>query len=198
MYSIKKEISNVSITWKDVSVPFMQSINAVIPYAILKSNNKIDIIATSVKPLAIELAVNFEYDTLVRLAKCISRQILYMEKRGITLVGLELSDILVVNQDFIVANYKRVVSYSDSMIRFITPFYKPTFTSLEIKGLRNLPCNVSYLTAHYSLGSLIVFLLGGSIDVIKYTKLYWFLKRCFLNEGPNEGPKNEGPHFEFV
>jgi hypothetical protein len=176
----------------------MQSINAVIPYAILKSNNKIDILATSVKPLAI--GFEFDYDTLVRLAKCISRQILYMEKRGITLVGLELSDILSVNQDFIVANYKRVVSYSDSMIRFITPFYKPTFTSKEIKGLRNLPCNVSYLTAHYSLGSLIVFLLGDSnvdsidsIDSIKYTKLYWFLKRCFLNEGP----KNEGP-FEFV
>ena len=194
MYSIKKEIgSNVSITWKDVSIPFMQSINAVIPYAILKSNNKIDIISTSVKPLTIELAINFEYDTFVRLAKCISRQILYMEKRGITLVGLELSDILVANQDFIVANYKRVVSYSDSMIRFITPFYKPTFTSLEIKRLVKLPSNVSYLTAHYSLGSLIVFLLGDSIDAIKYTKLYWFLKRCFLNEAPNEGP-----HFEFV
>ena len=198
MYSIKKEISNVSITWKDVSIPFMQSINAVIPYAILKSNNKIDIIASCVKPLTIEF--EYDYDALVRLAKCISRQILYMEKRGITLVGLELSDILSVNQDFIVANYKRVVSYSDSMIRFITPFYKPTFTSKEIKGLHNLPCN-----AHYSLGSLIVFLLGDSnvdsidsIDSIKYTKLYWFLKRCFLNEGPkNEGPKNEGP-FEFV
>jgi hypothetical protein len=190
MYSIKKEI-NVSITWKDVSIPFMQSINAVIPYAILNSDNKIDILVTSVKPLTETMAIKFEYDTLVRLAKCISRQILYMEKRGITLVGLELSDILVVNQDFFVANYKRVVSYSESMIRFITPFYKPTFTSKEIKGLVNLPCNVSYLTAHYSLASLIVFLLGGDsnnskVDSIKYTKLYWFLKRCFLNEGTFE------------
>ena len=189
MYSILQSQQRISVSWKDVSGPFMQSINSVIPYAILKPNNKIDIIATSVKPLTATIAFNLDYDALVRLAKCISRQILYMEKRGITFVGLELSDILSVEngRDFIVANYERVVSYSDFTIRFVAPFYKPTFTSREVKELVVLPGNVSYLTAHYSLGSLIVFLLDDLIDTIKYTKLYWFLIRC-LNEG----------HFEFV
>jgi hypothetical protein len=188
MYSILQiSPQRISVSWKDASGPFMQSINSVIPCAILKSNNKIDIIATSVKPLT---AFNLDYDTLVRLAKCISRQILYMEKRGITLVGLELSDILSVEngRDFIVANYERVVSYSDFTIRFVAPFYKPTFTSKDVKELVVLPSNVSYLTAHYSLGSLLVFLLDDLIDTVKYTKLYWFLLRCL----------NEESHFEFV
>ena len=80
MYSILQSQQRISVSWKDVSGPFMQSINSVIPYAILKPNNKIDIIATSVKPLTATIAFNLDYDALVRLAKCISRQILYMEK----------------------------------------------------------------------------------------------------------------------
>jgi hypothetical protein len=41
-----------------------------------------------------------------------------------------------------------------------------------------LPAYVSQLTGEYSLATLIVTLLGGSIDTIKYTKLYWFLQRA--------------------
>ena len=58
-----------------------------------------------------------------------------------------------------------------------------------------LPAIVSYKTAYYSLGALIIYCLFGSdiknknIDEIllpiKYSKLYWFLKRCL-----DENPKN--------
>lgn len=146
-----------------------------------------DIIASKVKPF---FNGSFDYDLLVRLSTCISKQIEYMEKRGITLVGLELADILSINNGatFVVANYKRVIPHFNCTIRFDKPFYKPTFSTTEVKAITQLPAIIPYLSARYSLGMMVVSLLGidsmdSTIHPIKYTKLYWFLKRI-LSNGP--------------
>lgn len=183
MYSIthKKNSSIYSISWDSLIDPlFLQSIKHVIPHAILKDGHCIDLIATSVCSVD---SVEFDYDMLVLLAKCISNQIVYMEKRRQTFLGFELSDILCIGDGkyFFISNSSRIVSCDT---RLTVPFIKPTFTSPEIRDLIKLPAYVCQLTGRYSLASLIVALLGGSIDTIKYTKLYWFLHRCLSSSPP--------------
>lgn len=182
MYSIySKSTSSHSISWHTTVPFFLQSIQNIIPFAILKSSNTIDILATSISTID---NMEFDYDMLVRLAQCISKQILYMEKKRMTFIGFELSDILSVGgKYFIIANCSHLVSYDT---RLTIPFVKPTFTSPEITGLIKLPAYISPLTTRYSLGALIMALLGGSS--VKYTKLYWFLERC----------KSFSPHFAIV
>ena len=184
MYSINPR----SISWDlVVSLPFLQSIQHIVPFAIIKSDSDIasslDLMSPSV--VRMDMDATFDYETLVRLVQCISRQIIHMEKRRLTFIGFELSDIVSISMGkyFVVANYSRVVSFTDTIIYIKSPFVKPTFTSPEIMAITKLPACVSYTVAKYSLGSLIVSLIGGDVNVIKYTKLYWFLNRCLENQG---------------
>ena len=187
MYSIKPR----SISWDlVVSLPFLQSIQHIVPFAIIKSDSSIassiDIASSSSSAIVkMDMDATFDYATLVRLVQCISRQIMHMEKRRITFIGFELSDIVSINggKYFVVANYSRVVSFTDTTIYIKSPFVKPTFTSPEIMAITKLPASVSYTVAKYSLGALIVSLIGGDVNVIKYTKLYWFLNACLENQG---------------
>jgi hypothetical protein len=176
MYSIthKKASPIHTISWSSYVDPlFLQSIKHVIPSAIFKDSQTIDFMTTSLLSLD---SVEFDYDMLVLLAKCVSNQIVYMEKRRQTFIGFEFSDILCVGSNyFFIANSERIISYDT---RLTVPFIKPTFTSPKIRDLIKLPAYVSQLTGEYSLATLIVTLLGGSIDTIKYTKLYWFLQRA--------------------
>ena len=163
------------IQWNDdVSVPFMQSIKEVIPHAVLL-NKQVRLFAKKIEPLQ-------RCDDINCLAECISKQILYMEKRGITLIGFEMSDIVSINegQYYVAINYERVMPYSDGMIRFLVPFVKPTFTAVQVQ---RLPASVSYLTGRYSLGCLLLALMDVSLNSIRYTKLYWFIKRCIETPG---------------
>lgn len=179
MYSVNNKTS--SVFWDtDVSSPFLQSIKEVIPYCWIGTNTCY-IPSNKIKPLTKSESC-MEYDTAVKLAQCISKQILYMEKRGITLTGFELEDILMIDDGraFIVANYERVVSYSSLVIRFFVPFHKPTFSALSGN---HLPMTVSYLNARVGLGLLLVHLLGNDAANIRYSKLYWFINRCLKTPG---------------
>lgn len=168
-------IQTQGIKWNEVSVPFMQSIKEVVPHAVLL-DKQARLFARKIEPLQSSSC------DVVCLAECISKQILYMEKRGITLIGFEMSDIVSVNegQYYVAINYERVMPYADGMIRFLVPFCKPTFTAVQVQ---TLPASVSYLTGRYSLGCLLLALLDGSIESIRYTKLYWFIKRCIETPG---------------
>lgn len=185
MYSISTTSTSViRVSWRTgISSIFMQSIRHVIP-ATIYADNQMDIIASKAKPLSLSSG-SIDYDLLVRLSICISKQIGYMEKHGITLIGLELADILSINNGatFVVANYKRIIPHFNYTIHFDRPFYKPTFSTTQVKAITQLPATIPYLSAMYSLGMLIISMLDSSaIDTIKYTKLYWFLKRILSNE----------------
>lgn len=182
MYSISKySTSVIRISWTTcVSKLFMQSIRHIIP-ATIYADNQMDIIVSKAKPLS--SIIHFEYDMLVRLSTCISKQIGYMEKHGITLIGLDMDDIISINDgaQFVVANYTRVIAHFNASIHFDTPFYKPIFSTIEVKAINRIPATISYLSARHSLGMLVISLVGD-IESIKYTKLYWFLKRILSNE----------------
>lgn len=177
MYSVDQK--RKAVNWAtDVSAPFLQSIKEVIPYCWIGVNTCC-IPSNKIKPLIAD--ARLDYDTALRLATCISKQLLYMEKRGITLTGFELTDILSIDEGraFIVANYERVISHSSLMVRLVVPFHKPTFTALQGN---HLPIVASYLTARVSLGLLLVHLLGDETN-IRCTKLYWFIVRCLKTPG---------------
>lgn len=172
MYSV--DYKRKTINWDtDVSSSFLQSIKEVVPYCWIGINT-CHIPSNKIRPLTKQDMSN--YDNVLKLAECISKQILYMEKRSITFIGFELDDILSIDDGraFIVANYERVMSYSFMSIRIFVPFHKPFFSSLPCN---HLPMNVSYLTARVSLGLLLVHLVGNLTN-IKSTKLYWFIQRC--------------------
>lgn len=158
-----------------ISVPssfLQQSIKQVVPFASIMEGGAIHIMTTSVQRID---EMEFNYDMLVVLVQCLINQILYLEKRRVTFTGFELADIVSVcgGKYFFIANCSNLTSYD-----LVLPFVKPTFTTPEIKNLVKLPAQLSPFTARYSLGVLVISLLGGSIEIIKYTKLYWFLHRC--------------------
>ena len=167
-------VKKQTIYWNPPSCsPFMQSLKEVIPICCV-SLDSCYIPSNKIKPLTKDL---LNYELFVKLAECISKQLMYLERRGLTLTGYDLTDILSVDDGryFIAANYERIVPHTNQMIRFTVPFYKPTFTCLT--GNR-LPMVASYLNARVSLGLLLLHLLDGDINKIRYTKLYWFIDRC--------------------
>ena len=67
----------------------------------------------------------------------------------------------------------------------------PLFNNPEIIKIKELPSKINYKCSYYSLGLLIGYCLFGSdileknieeiLESISFTKLYFFLKRCFDN-----------------
>ena len=176
MYQIScSSPSSYTISWHSIPSSFLQqSIKQVVPFASIMEGGSIHIMTTSAQRID---KMEFDYEMLVVLVQCLINQILYLEKRRVTFTGFELADIVSVcgGKYFFIANCTNLTSYDN---RIVLPFVKPTFTTPEIKNLVKLPAYLSPFTARYSLGVLVISLLGGSIEIIKYTKLYWFLHRC--------------------
>jgi hypothetical protein len=127
----------------------------------------------------------------------ISTQIQYLEENNYILYGYNLNDILVINeQTFIVANAQYILPLEPETksIVFYSPIIKPFFSNQELLELTNLPSSIHYKSSYYSLGVLVAFCIlnknliqnGPATDKeietilnpIKYSKVYWFIKRC--------------------
>lgn len=129
-----------------------------------------------------------QYQDFVRLAKCISIQIFYLEKLGFTFYGLCLENILVIDDTtyiYIGGNHiKEIVNNQN--IYFTSPFQRRgnggngenIFLSSEIMSITSLPAYVDYRCVYSSLGELLLYLIGkDGIEIVKDTKLYWFIQR---------------------
>jgi hypothetical protein len=115
----------------------------------------------------------------------LTAQILYLEEHGNTFIGLDINDIWVFGDTFVLINPRNVVAFNKntSQIVFVSPFVKPAFLSDEVDIVKLLPSRVSYLVGRTALAKLCIGLLGldKTMDTILNTRLYWFLKRCLLN-----------------
>ena len=128
----------------------------------------------------------------------LTTQIQYLEENDYILYGYNLNDILVINeQTFIVANTQYILPLESETksIVFYSPIIKPIFCNPELLELTNLPSSIHYKSSYYSLGVLIAFCLLNKnliqngpvtdkeleiiLKSIKYSKVYWFIKRCF-------------------
>jgi hypothetical protein len=170
------------------------------PGANYNSNSKeISFVAEKVSTLE-ELLKTYKdkkmpYNVCVRMIYCISSQLDELEKTHKFLYGLDLDDILVINDDiFLIASTEYLMPMSDKTFTFYAPFEMPFFSSPELLSIKSIPAEVHFKCFYYSLGGLLMHCLFGKtqsqiddaeleklIDPISQTKMYWFLKRCFAS-----------------
>jgi hypothetical protein len=143
-----------------------------------------------------------QYDNKLNEKQCINiienltRQIKYLELTNYGFYGFDLDDVLVIdNNKFIIANGKYLLPIEKNNLIFNELFNKPYFNNPEIQNISSLPAKIHFKSCYYSLGCLITYLLlktyllvGNEKEIDKilfslnYTKIYWFLNRCLLND----------------
>jgi hypothetical protein len=193
-YKIEQTNNKIVVTLIETNHVFLKSIQVVIPGSVVnQTGNKLFFHASNIRSLFDYLKTGFlSYEQTLILVGHLTSQIMYLNERQLEIIGFDLNDILVVGDSlFFIASPQNIFlvdkNASGSNILFELPFYKPEFISPAIKTIMEIPSQVSYLETRYSLAILIVRCLGVGIemDEIKYTRLYWFLSRCFAKvDGP--------------
>jgi len=152
--------------------------------------------AENVKPLSTLLQKGkLTNQETIKMIHDLSKQIAYLETNLLAFIGYNIEDILVINYDtFFIINTSRLLKIdpSTNYINIYSPIEKPYFSSPELNELTKLPSKIDYRASYYSLGALILFcstniyifaeLKEDDRDILKpiyYTKIYWFLRRCF-------------------
>ncbi len=155
--------------------------------------------AEEVKPLK-EYLMNsskksLSYNICIKMIDELTKQMVHLNKLGYGFYGIDISDIMVIDDTFIFCSCKNVMPIIENELKFYAPINKPYFSNPEILKLTTLPGTVNYKCAYYSLGTLVVFcflkqylLVGNEIksseeieNIIGHlnnTKIYWFIKRC--------------------
>ena len=161
--------------------------------------NKIIFVAESVtKLLPCLTEKTTTYLQALSMIKCLSKQMNNLKRMSnLIFYGFDLDDILVINEDtFFIASTRCMtkIDPKNKCIYFYKPIEIPYFSNPELNELTKLPAKIDYRSSYYSLGALILFCSTNiyifselkEIDItlspIYYTKLYWFLKRCFLKD----------------
>lgn len=158
-------------------------------------NESIIFTAESVKPLSTFLKKGkLTNQQAIKMIHDLSKQIAYLEENLLAFYGYDLDDIIVINEDtFFIANTKCItkIDAKEKCIFFNNPINIPYFSNPELNKLTKLPAKLDYRSGYYSLGALILFCstniyifselkeIDAILSPIYYTKLYWFLKRCF-------------------
>lgn len=137
------------------------------------------------------------YEQSLNIIHTLSIQINFLHEKKYGFYGIDLNDIIVINDDiFIIANDEKLLKIDrhdennelliiDKMIHF------PLFYNPEISQVTELPAKINHKCMYYSLASLIIYCMFGKnegmdenikiIESINHTKLYFFLERCFNN-----------------
>jgi hypothetical protein len=135
----------------------------------------------------------------IKLIDDLSKQILYLNKLGFGFYGFDISDILTIDNTFILCSTQFLLPLDGNSIIFVSPIKQPYFSNPELFELTSLPAEINYKCCYYSLGLLVVFsllniyLLVGNelktseeidkiIEPLYNTKIYWFLKRCLHDD----------------
>ena len=136
------------------------------------------------------------YEQVLNIIHTISIQINFLYEKKYGFYGIDLNDIIVINDDiFLIAsdeNLLKIDKHDDTNELLIIDkmIHIPLFNNPEIIQVKELPAKINYKCSHYSLGLLISYCLFGcdsltkleeSMESISFTKLYFFLKRCFDN-----------------
>jgi len=137
----------------------------------------------------------------IKLVDDISKQINYYIKNGVSIYGLDLDDIIVINDNIflIVSSEYMLDLHNKKSMNVYFPLKRPYFGNPEIYAINNLPSQLNIKSLYYSVGVLVTFcvlnnylLVGNeikcnetiknSLEPIKGRKLYWFLLRCLEDD----------------
>ena len=144
----------------------------------------------------------------LHMINSISYQIKYFEEKGITFLGFDIKDIIVINDNytndndtndnntndnntndckFFIVGTQFTTRFRSSFIDLFVPYEKPYFSSPEIINVTKLPYKVHYKSCYYSLGALTVFcllneyLLKGN-EVLDMERMERILKPIYLSK----------------
>jgi hypothetical protein len=115
----------------------------------------------------------------INLIDSISRQYKYLENQGFSLLGINIDDITVLDDDiFIILNPKLLYKITEeNLIEIKKPIQKPQFKSPELTQLSKIPGKIHYKTFYYSLGALLEYLFPNQ-NKNCWSKMYYFIQRC--------------------
>lgn len=164
-----------------------------------KQKSSIFITCEKIQSLSDYLLENDElltYEQTLNIIHTISIQINFLYEKKYGFYGIDLDDIIVIDNDiFLIVNDEKLLKFDkhddkNELLIIDKIIHIPTFNNPEILQIRELPAKINHKCIYYSLGLLIGYCLFGndslekmeeSIESISFTKLYFFLKRCFDN-----------------
>ena len=138
----------------------------------------------------------------IKLVDDLSKQINYLLQYNISIYGLDLDDIIVINEcTFIIVSTVYFLPIESNIMHIYLPPKMPYFGNPELYAIKTLPNKLTIKSLYYSIGVLVTFcltnnylLVGNEIksnkeikqilQYLKGRKIYWFLLRC-LEDEPN-------------
>jgi serine/threonine protein kinase len=149
---------------------------------------------------------------VAKIMRSLVQQLSYLiHKESSTIIGYNLDDILVINDEtvaFLGSEFVANIDVETNMAMISCPFSSNDgFFSPEMLHIKEIPSFVHYKTSYFSLACVIIYLLLGCDDEfykeyikksqskiiieylqhhpIKESKLYWLLIRCLVEEPKN-------------
>ena len=199
-----KKTGDYSWTIETGSIIIAKLIRHIVKNAYIEST-KVHITAESIMSLKDHLSIKptnkLGYIETIRLMKQISTQLTLIYNTGNACYGIDLSDILVINnRDFLFCGSKHMLplDQTKTFITFVSPFDNPDFSNPDILEIKKLPSRVHFKCIYYSIAALGLwcftghYLLVGNeipdenqveqiLNPIKATKLYGFFKRALTS-----------------
>ena len=126
-----------------------------------------------------------DYNLVIYLMHCLSKQQQILEKIGYSFYTFRLKDIIVIDDKYFFCIGPELIMPINK--NKVLNFYKPpkidiySFCSPELLAMNSIPFKISVKTIYYSFGALAIYCLGNP-STYEHTKLYWFIKRCIIEE----------------
>jgi len=130
-------------------------------------------------------------EQILNIIHTISIQINFLYEKKCGFYGIDLNDVIVIDNDiFLIINDEKLLKFDkhddkNELLIIDKMIHIPLFNNPEILQIREFPAKINHKCIYYSLGLFISYCLFGnmeeSIESISFTKLYFFLKRCFDN-----------------
>jgi hypothetical protein len=126
-----------------------------------------------------------DYNLVIYMMHSLSKQQQILEKIGYSFYTFRLKDIIVIDDKYFFCIGPELIMPINKNKVLI--FYKPpktdihSFYSPELLAMNSIPFKISVKTIYYSFGALAIYCLGNP-STYEHTKLYWFIKRCIIEE----------------
>lgn len=188
-FSCMLNITNSAMSNESLQL-FFQSIMHVLPTSYLTDENMIHFVSSNFVSLS-EISRPMSALHCTFMVDCLSKQIMYLKKYNIGFYGIDLGDVIVIDECyFCICNPRLFSNIIGNKLRLCTPIKKPKFCAPELKMASKLPVELFYQVGYYSIGLLILHCLNisneneytlQSAETFHGTKLYWFVKRCIAS-----------------
>ena len=175
-------------------------IKSILETHILKAytDNKIDVRIYATKmvnfcdfmeePVGSKKKQKLDYNLVIYMMHCLSKQQQILEKLGYSFYTFRLKDIIVIDDKYFFCIGPELIMPINNKNKSLN-FYKPpikeekekSFSSPELLAMNSIPFKISVKTIYYSFGALAIYCLGNP-STYEHTKLYWFIKRCIIEE----------------